>query len=157
MVDMGKHFDAWSLLVMAITLFLFVAALFTTGFTHDLLLEAGVFLVSVKLILMAYKNSVANYTMQQKLDEIYSAVQRLGDANALNQARQPTGRDCPASDVSDPGPAAERRRYRAKKAWRILQGESPCRVRASHPPVSSLASMAESWWFTRRTRWTRRR
>ena len=38
-----------------------------------------------------------------------------------------------------------------KKAWRILQGESPCRegdpqwssVRVSHPPVSSLGSMAE--------------
>jgi len=73
---MGKHFDAWSLLVMAITLILFVAALFTKGFTHDLLLEAGVFLVSVKLILMAYKNSVATATMQQKLDEIHAALQR---------------------------------------------------------------------------------
>jgi hypothetical protein len=31
-----------------------------------------------------------------------------------------------------------------RKAWRLLQGERPCRVRASHPPVSSLASMAES-------------
>jgi len=29
-----------------------------------------------------------------------------------------------------------------RKAWHLLQGESPCRVRASHPPVSSLASMA---------------
>jgi len=75
-VDMGKHFDAWSLLVMAITLILFVAALFTKGFTHDLLLEAGVFLVSVKLILMAYKNSVATATIQQKLDEIHAALQR---------------------------------------------------------------------------------
>ena len=35
-----------------------------------------------------------------------------------------------------------------RKAWRLLQGESPCRVRASHPPVSSLASMAESWVTT---------
>jgi hypothetical protein len=31
-----------------------------------------------------------------------------------------------------------------REARRILQGESPCRVRASHPPVSSLASVAES-------------
>jgi hypothetical protein len=30
-----------------------------------------------------------------------------------------------------------------RQAWRLLQGESPCRVRVSHPPVSSLASMAE--------------
>src|SRR4029450_9823545 len=32
-----------------------------------------------------------------------------------------------------------------RKAWRLLQGESPCRVRARPPPVASLASMAESW------------
>src|SRR5262249_44209265 len=44
-----------------------------------------------------------------------------------------------------------------RKAWRLLQGASPCRVRASHPPVSSLASMAESRWYTRRTRWAKRR
>jgi hypothetical protein len=31
-----------------------------------------------------------------------------------------------------------------RQAWRFLQGESPCRARASHPPVSSLASVAES-------------
>ncbi|MGH8651568.1 MAG: hypothetical protein ACREYE_05020, partial [Gammaproteobacteria bacterium] len=30
------------------------------------------------------------------------------------------------------------------KARRSLQGESPCRVRASHPPVSSVASVEES-------------
>ena len=30
-----------------------------------------------------------------------------------------------------------------REAWRILQGESPCWGRASHPPVSSLASVAE--------------
>jgi hypothetical protein len=29
------------------------------------------------------------------------------------------------------------------EAWCILQGESPCRVRVSHPPVSSVASVAE--------------
>ena len=75
-MDTGKHFDTWSLLVMVITLILFVAALFTKGFTHDLLLEAGVFLVSVKLILMAYKSSVASVQMQQKLDEIHAAVQQ---------------------------------------------------------------------------------
>ena len=69
-MNIAKHFDAGSLLVMAITLVLFLTALFTTGFTHDLLLEAGVFLVSVKLILMAHKNSVSNRSIQQKLDEI---------------------------------------------------------------------------------------
>src|SRR6266567_6650299 len=44
-----------------------------------------------------------------------------------------------------------------RKAWRLLQGESPCRVRGSHPPVSRLASMAESWLHAWRTRWAKRR
>jgi len=30
------------------------------------------------------------------------------------------------------------------EAWCVLQGASPCRVRASHPPVASVASVAES-------------
>jgi hypothetical protein len=66
----------WSLLIIVMTVILFVTALFAKRFTHDLLLEAGVFLVSVKLILLAHKSSVASATMQQKLDEIISAVQR---------------------------------------------------------------------------------
>lgn len=90
--------------MMGITLVLFVVALFTVGLTHDLLLEAGVFLVSVKLILMAYKSSVANHSTQEKLDEIHSAVRRLGGANAHNRALQatgPTGHDRPEADLSD--------------------------------------------------------
>jgi hypothetical protein len=101
MMDMRKHFDVWSFLVMALTLVLFVAALFTKGFTHDLLLESGVFLVSVKLILMAYKNSVVNNTIQQKLEEIRSTVQRLEDALASPHVQQPIGHDHPMSNVSD--------------------------------------------------------
>ena len=81
-MDTGKHFDTWSLLVIAMTLILFVVALFTKGFTHDAFLEAGVFLVSVKLILMTYKSSVATATMQQQLDEISAAVQRREPGSA---------------------------------------------------------------------------
>ncbi len=69
-----NHFDGWSLLVITITLILFLTALITTGFTHDLLLEAGVFLVSVKLIVMSHKNSIANESIHQKLDEVLSAL-----------------------------------------------------------------------------------
>ena len=71
------YFDAWSWLVIFVTLALFAFALFTTGLTHDLLLEAGVFLVSVKLILMTYKNGVATDALTQKLDEIRIALERL--------------------------------------------------------------------------------
>lgn len=65
-----KHFDTGSIIVIVITFILFVMALFFTGFTHDLLLEAGVFLVSVKLIMMAYKASVASENIHRELAEI---------------------------------------------------------------------------------------
>ena len=78
MDDFRKHFDTGSLLVILITFVLFVAALFTKGLTHDLLLEAGVFLVSVKLVIMAYKNGVATEKLLERLDGIQAALQRLG-------------------------------------------------------------------------------
>jgi hypothetical protein len=65
-----KHFDMGSLIVIVITFCLFVMALFFTGFTHALLLEAGVFLVSVKLILMAYKSSVSSAQIESELQKI---------------------------------------------------------------------------------------
>jgi hypothetical protein len=65
-----KHFDMGSLIVIIITFCLFVMALFFTGFTHALLLEAGVFLVSVKLILMAYKSSVSSAQIESELQKI---------------------------------------------------------------------------------------
>ena len=67
---MNENFDLGSLLVIATTLVLFVVALLTKGLTHDILLEAGVFLVSVKLILMAHKNSVASKKISIELAEI---------------------------------------------------------------------------------------
>ena len=67
---MNKHFDTPTVIVIIVTFVLFVVALFVKGFTHDLLLEAGVFLVSVKLILMGYNNSVTNKKMMDELQEI---------------------------------------------------------------------------------------
>lgn len=71
---MHKHFDAPTVAVIVITFVLFVIALFVKGFTHDLLLEAGIFLVSVKLILMGYKNSVINGKLLEELQEIKSRL-----------------------------------------------------------------------------------
>jgi len=67
---MEKHFDAGSMVVIIITFVLFVLALFNKGFTHDLLLEAAVFLVSVKLIMMAYRNGVSIKVFENELKEI---------------------------------------------------------------------------------------
>lgn len=67
---MSEHLELGSLLVIAVTFLLFVIALFTKGLTHDLLLEAGVFLVSVKLIMMAHKNSVASKAIMKEITEV---------------------------------------------------------------------------------------
>ena len=67
---MRKHLDVASVIVIIITFILFIVALFTKGFTHDLLLEAGVFLVSVKLIIMTYKNSTYIKSVENELQEI---------------------------------------------------------------------------------------
>src|SRR4029077_1785463 len=66
-----KHIDGGALVVILMTLVLFVAALFEKGFSHDLLLEAGVFLVSVKLIIMSYKSARLSAELKGRLDEIH--------------------------------------------------------------------------------------
>jgi hypothetical protein len=71
---MKGHFDIGSIVVIVITFLLFTVALFVKGFTHDLLLEIGVFLVSVKLIMMAYKNSVNGKKIREELREIKQPI-----------------------------------------------------------------------------------
>ncbi len=70
MVRSKKLLDLGSAVTVAVTLVLFVLALFLKGLTHDLLLEAGVFLVSVKLILMGSKSAIAAETVERELAEI---------------------------------------------------------------------------------------
>jgi len=72
-----KHFDIGSIIVIVITFVLFTIALFFTGFTHDLLLEAGVFLVSVKLIIMTYKASVFSKDIYRELEEIKNLLKNI--------------------------------------------------------------------------------
>jgi hypothetical protein len=73
---MSEHFDIGSLIVIAITFVLFAIAILTKGFVHDLLLEAGVFLVSVKLILMAYRNSLADKKITEELHAIKKMLEK---------------------------------------------------------------------------------
>ena len=55
-------------LVIGITFVLFVLALFTKGITHDFFLEAGIFLVSVKLIMANYSEMVVLRRLEGKID-----------------------------------------------------------------------------------------
>ena len=64
---MHKHLDRGAQVTLGITLVLFVVALFTKGFSHDLLLEAAVFLVSVKLVIMSYKASMSIAALEDHL------------------------------------------------------------------------------------------
>ena len=83
--DVQRHLDAWSAVIILITFLMFVAALLLKGLGHDLLLEGGVFLVSVKLIMMAYKNSVVATRLNDRLDGL---EQVLGRIEELFEARQ---------------------------------------------------------------------
>ncbi len=67
---MSRHLDPWTILVIILTIVLFVVALFVKGFTHQLLIEAGVLLVSIKIILMSYKNIRNFEELKNDLTEI---------------------------------------------------------------------------------------
>jgi hypothetical protein len=69
-----SHHDPWSILVIIITFVLFFIALFLKGLSHDLLLEAGVFLVSLKLIMMSHKQSILSNMMEERLEEIVALL-----------------------------------------------------------------------------------
>ncbi|MDT8402040.1 MAG: hypothetical protein RQ743_10120 [Bacteroidales bacterium] len=71
---MRKYFSTADLFVIGITIILFVTALFTKGFTNALLLEAGVLLVSVKIIMMHYSHSLSNRKILNKLEEIEEMI-----------------------------------------------------------------------------------
>ncbi|HPF03882.1 MAG TPA: hypothetical protein PLV06_07950 [Bacteroidales bacterium] len=77
---MKKFFDTGTLLVVMTTLILFILALFTKGLTHDILLEAGVFLISVKLIMMAYKTNIFYQDISQNLTRIHEQLKNLPDS-----------------------------------------------------------------------------
>jgi hypothetical protein len=74
---MSKHLDRNTQITLGITLVLFVVALFEKGFTHDLLLEAAVFLVSAKLVLLSYKASVNNDVLAGQLTEMSRSLTRI--------------------------------------------------------------------------------
>jgi Na+-translocating ferredoxin:NAD+ oxidoreductase RnfE subunit len=73
--SLWSYFDPLSMVVIALTLVLFVIALFVNGFTHELLQECGVFLVLVKLIMMSHKNGVLAKHAEEQLEKIQSMLQ----------------------------------------------------------------------------------
>jgi hypothetical protein len=74
---MKEYLSTTDLLVIIATIILFILALFIKGLTHDILLEAGVLLVSIKIIMMNYKNIISNKKIMKELDEIKQALNDL--------------------------------------------------------------------------------
>ena len=76
-----KNLDIESAVVICITFVLFVLALIIKGLTHEILLEAAVFLVSVKLIIMAGKSNVMKKSIETKLDAIHDSLVKIDECN----------------------------------------------------------------------------
>ena len=70
----NKYLDIGSILVAIVTLALFGTALVVKGLTHDLFLEAGVFLVSVKIMVMSFKTRIAVNQLNMKLDRVLALL-----------------------------------------------------------------------------------
>ena len=79
MSDITRHLDFGTQLVILVTFVLFVTALFVKGLGHDILLEAGVFLVSVKLILMAYKSGVTANELTERLARLEKTLVHIDE------------------------------------------------------------------------------
>ena len=77
--------DPWSRVVILLTVGLFSSSLAVKGFTHELFLEAGVFLVSIKLILLAGKNAASEERMERHLSRIEALLTREIAPHAINE------------------------------------------------------------------------
>ncbi len=75
-----KRMDGASLAIVVVTFVLFALSLVVNGLGHNILLEAGVFLVSVKLIMMAHKNAVHTERIEGRLDRIVDELRELKSA-----------------------------------------------------------------------------
>jgi predicted tellurium resistance membrane protein TerC len=81
-----RALDIGSLLVVVTTFVLFALALFLKGLTHDILLETGVFLVSVKLILLSHESNRMKKSMDSKLNDIHDMLTKIAGSSSGTQS-----------------------------------------------------------------------
>jgi hypothetical protein len=82
-----KSSDRWTKVVILLTVGLFSLSLAVKGFKHELFLEVGVFLVSVKLILMAGKNAESERQLERHLTQIKTLLARDTAPRAINEEK----------------------------------------------------------------------
>ncbi len=56
--------------IVLITFALFIAAIFSKGLTHDIFLEAGVFLISIKIIYLTLRTNSITRKIQKQLESM---------------------------------------------------------------------------------------
>ena len=73
---MNPHLDAASRIVIGLTFGLFAASLFVHGLTHDVFLEAGVLLVSIKLILATRRIDQHMAILNDRIGQVQATLDR---------------------------------------------------------------------------------
>ena len=76
LLKLRERLDMGSMAVIVITFTLFVVSLFQKGLTHEILVDTGIFLVSVKLIVMSFKNNLYMKDLNQQLEEIKKLIKK---------------------------------------------------------------------------------
>ena len=76
LLKLRERLDMGSMAVIVITFTLFVVSLFQKGLTHEILVDTGIFLVSVKLIVMSFKNNLYMKDLNQQLEEIKRLIKK---------------------------------------------------------------------------------
>lgn len=88
---MQKKLDTGSAVVIAITFVLFILAIFLKGITKDLLLEAGVLLVSMLLISMSFKNAAESQVIREDLGQILVLLRQKRPKIEVNELAEEKG------------------------------------------------------------------
>ena len=76
LLKLRERLDMGSMAIIVITFTLFVVSLFQKGLTHEILVDTGIFLVSVKLIVMSFRNNLYMKDLNQQLEEIKKLIKR---------------------------------------------------------------------------------
>ena len=76
LLKLRERLDMGSMAIIVITFTLFAVSLFQKGLSHEILIDTGIFLVSVKLIVMSFKNNLYMKDLNQQLEEIKKLIKK---------------------------------------------------------------------------------
>ena len=76
LLKLRERLDMGSMAIIVITFTLFAVSLFQKGLIHEILVDTGIFLVSVKLIVMSFRNNLYMKDLNQQLEEIKKLIKK---------------------------------------------------------------------------------